>query len=117
MALATLESDSLFPSNAQEQCWVWNNEGTEYFYDKHETVRIRIEQEHWHDQTPIAPSESESAANVERKSPYSITVNWLRDILRRLTDSMSLGLNDAVSAWSCGVVVRQRKRIICTGVA
>ena len=64
----------LLLSNVQEQCWVWNNEGTEYFYDKHEWVRIRIEQEHWHDQSPVAPSERESAAAMERKSPFSITV-------------------------------------------
>ena len=61
-------------SNVREQCWVWNNEGTEYFYDKHEWVRVRVEQEHWHDQSPMVPSESESAAATERKSPFSITV-------------------------------------------
>jgi len=61
-------------SNAQEQCWVWNNEGTEYFYDKHEWVRVRVEQEHWHDQSPVAPAERESAAAQERISPFSITV-------------------------------------------
>ena len=61
-------------SNVQEQCWVWNNEGTEYFYDKHEWVRIRVEQEHWHDQSPVAPAERESVAAQERISPFSITV-------------------------------------------
>ena len=67
-------------SNVQEQCWVWNNDGTEYFYDKHEWVRVRIEQEHWHEQSPAAPSEREAAAATERKSPYSITV-YILDLL------------------------------------
>lgn len=71
MKLNLLISES---SNAQEQCWVWNNEGTEYFYDKHEWVRVRVEQEHWHDQSPVAPAERESAAAQERISPFSITV-------------------------------------------
>jgi DNA-directed RNA polymerase III subunit RPC8 len=61
-------------SNVQEQCWVWPSAGQEYFYDKHEWVRIRVEQEHWHDLSPVAPSERETAAALERKSPYSITV-------------------------------------------
>ncbi|MCJ1315453.1 DNA-directed RNA polymerase III subunit rpc25 [Xylographa vitiligo] len=74
----------MFPGsffNVQEQCWVWNNEGTEYFYDKHEWVRIRIEQEHWHDQSPVAPSERESAAAMERKSPFSITASMMQAAL------------------------------------
>lgn len=62
-------------SNIHEQCWIWPNEGQEYFYDKHEWVRFRVEQEHWHDLSPLAPSERESASLLERKSPYSITVS------------------------------------------
>lgn len=73
-----------FSSNVQEQCWVWNNDGTEYFYDKLEWVRVRVEQEHWHDQSPVAPSERESAATMERKAPFSITVFYLRSKLPTL---------------------------------
>lgn len=62
----------------QEQCWVWSNEGQEYFYDKTDWVRFRVEQEHWTDLSPVAPSLRETAAYSERKSPYSITVrSWL----------------------------------------
>ena len=61
-------------SNVQEQVWTWVNEGDEYFYDKLEWVRIRVEDEHWHDLTPVAPSERASESAAERKSPYSITV-------------------------------------------
>lgn len=46
----------------------------EYFYDKHEWVRIRVEQEQWNDLSPVAPPERELVSTLERKSPYSITV-------------------------------------------
>ncbi|KAL9012839.1 MAG: hypothetical protein Q9173_002431, partial [Seirophora scorigena] len=68
----------LFPGssfNMQEQCWVWSNEGQEYFYDKSEWVRFRVEQEHWTDLSPIAPSEEETTGVLERKSPYTITLD------------------------------------------
>ncbi|MCJ1297601.1 DNA-directed RNA polymerase III subunit rpc25 [Hypocenomyce scalaris] len=71
----------MFPGsffNVQEQCWVWNNEGQEYFYDKYEWVRFRVEQEYWHDQSPVAPSERDSTSALERKSPYSITASMMQ---------------------------------------
>ncbi|KAI4237190.1 MAG: hypothetical protein L6R40_005968 [Gallowayella cf. fulva] len=61
--------------NSQEQCWVWSNEGQEYFYDKNEWVRFRVEQEHWTDLSPPTPPERDNVAHSERKSPYSITVS------------------------------------------
>ena len=64
-------------SNAQEQVWVWNNDGNEYFFDKGETVRFRVEAENWHDQSPDAPSELETTSEIERKAPYSIIVRLL----------------------------------------
>ncbi|KAA6409694.1 MAG: DNA-directed RNA polymerase III subunit RPC8 [Lasallia pustulata] len=71
----------MFPGsffNVQEQCWVWNNEGQEYFYDKYEWVRFRVEQEHWHDQSPVAPSERENISASDRKSPYSIIASMMQ---------------------------------------
>lgn len=62
-------------SNVQEQCWVWPNEGQEYFYDKHEWVRFRVEQEQWHDASPLSPSERQKIPLGEWKSPYSLTVS------------------------------------------
>ncbi|KAL8643169.1 MAG: hypothetical protein Q9228_000231 [Teloschistes exilis] len=67
------QTHSFLRSNDHEQCWIWSNEGQEYFYDKTEWVRFRVEQEHWTDLAPVAPSERDSAALAERKSPYSIT--------------------------------------------
>ncbi|KAL8730255.1 MAG: hypothetical protein Q9181_004722, partial [Wetmoreana brouardii] len=72
-------STLLFPDstfNDQEQCWVWSNEGQEYFYDKTDWVRFRVEQEHWTDLSPIAPSERESAATTERKSFNDASRPW-----------------------------------------
>ncbi|KAK4696414.1 DNA-directed RNA polymerase III subunit RPC8, partial [Lecanoromycetidae sp. Uapishka_2] len=63
----------LFSSNVQEQVWTWSNEGDEYYYDKLEWVRIRVEDEHWNDLSPVAPSERGTETAAERKSPYSIT--------------------------------------------
>ncbi|CAD6593203.1 MAG: DNA-directed RNA polymerase III subunit rpc25 [Alectoria sarmentosa] len=64
-------------SNVQEQVWTWVNDGDEYFYDKNEWVRVRVEDEQWNDISPSAPSERDSESAAERKSPYSITVSAL----------------------------------------
>ena len=50
------------------------NDGDEYFYDKLEWVRVRVEEEHWNDLSPVAPSERGTESAAERKSPFSITV-------------------------------------------
>ena len=52
------------------------NDGDEYFYDKLEWVRFRVEEEQWNDLSPVAPSERGSEAVTERKSPFSITVGF-----------------------------------------
>ncbi len=52
------------------------NDGDEYFYDKLEWVRFRVEEEQWNDLSPVAPSERGSEIAAERKSPYSITVSF-----------------------------------------
>ena len=62
-------------SNVQERVWVWYSEGDEYFYDKSEWVRIRVEEEHWNDLSPVTPPESGTTSNGERKSPYSLVVS------------------------------------------
>lgn len=44
------------------------------FFDNHETVRFRIEEEVWTDQTPVGPREKEGDGEggevKEKKSPY-----------------------------------------------
>lgn len=95
-------ADSRF-SNVQEQVWTWVNDGDEYFYDKLDWVRIRVEEEHWHDLTPVAPSERNNASIAERKSPYSIVVSHPVACLgSRLT---STGFNDTSRARTSTMVV------------
>ena len=50
------------------------NDGDEYFYDKLEWVRVRVEAETWSDLSPVSPAERTAETIMERKSPYTITV-------------------------------------------
>ena len=85
---------------------MWPNAGQEYFYDKHEWVRVRVEQEHWQDLSPVAPAERESASALERKSPYSITVCFPSE--RTILCLYEKGLNDAIRTRAHSVVVTYR---------
>lgn len=59
---------------------VWQNGDEEMYFDKHETVRFRIEGERWHDQTPTAPPDPEHLAEpVKKTSPYSIIGSMMED--------------------------------------
>ena len=69
-----------------------------------------MEQEHWHDQSPVAPSERESASALERKSPYSITVGYEKVYARGML--RLLGVDDAVSVRPYGVVVKLSSAIV-----
>ena len=53
------------------------NDGDEYFYDKNEWVRVRVEDEQWIDISPSPPPERGNELRAERKSPYSMTVSVL----------------------------------------
>lgn len=67
--ISTISSNKF--SDRNEQCFKWRTEDLqELFYDNHETVRFRIEEEHWHDQTPIGPRQKEEEV---KRSPYTIT--------------------------------------------
>lgn len=35
-----------------------------------------MEEETWHDLSPVAPADRDAVANGERKSPYQITVSY-----------------------------------------
>lgn len=90
-------------SNAQEQVWTWVNDGDEYFYDKNEWVRVRVEDEQWNDISPSPPSERGNESTRERKSPYIVTVSapllWKRHMLN------DAGFDVASRTWSSRVVV------------
>ena len=52
---------------------MWKNDDNELFFDVGEVVRFRVESEQWHDQSPDAPPKAtDTAAEIERKVPYSI---------------------------------------------
>ena len=93
----------LVSSNVQEQVWTWVNDDDEYFYDKNEWVRVRVEEEQWNDISPSSPSERGNESIVERKSPYSITVGVLPHLKRNVLNVV--GFHVAVRTWASGVVV------------
>jgi DNA-directed RNA polymerase III subunit RPC8 len=52
-----------------------DSDGQDLFYDNQETVRFRIEEEIWTDQSPMGPKEKEDlvgTAGAEKSSPYVI---------------------------------------------
>jgi len=60
-----------------EQVFVWNlADGQRLYYDNQETVRFRIEEEIWTDQSPMGPKEREDAAGTVMRasagSPYVV---------------------------------------------
>lgn len=56
-----------------EQLFVWETEdGQLLYYDNQETVRFRIEEEIWTDQSPMGPKEREDAAGTVKSSPYVV---------------------------------------------
>ena len=58
------------PSEHTMQQFVWDTDGGLLYFDNHEAVRFRIDEENWFDQTPVGPSESEEDV---KQSPYTIT--------------------------------------------
>ena len=61
--------------DAKEQVWVWKNEGDDLYFDVGEVVRIRVEEEEWHDQSPTRPPLSEeSNSDIDAKISYLIWV-------------------------------------------
>ncbi|KAH8593688.1 RNA polymerase III subunit Rpc25 [Bisporella sp. PMI_857] len=56
--------------SADEDCWKWFVDDEPLYFDNQETVRFRVEQEQWHDQTPKGPADQEN--NDQPQSPYKI---------------------------------------------
>ena len=98
-----LSESDLTHSNVQEQVWTWVNDGDEYFYDKNEWVRVRVEDEQWIDISPSLPSERGNGSTAERKSPYGITVST--PPLEERNELNRTGFDVAVWPWASRVVV------------
>ncbi|EGX49249.1 hypothetical protein AOL_s00078g282 [Orbilia oligospora ATCC 24927] len=71
-----LPKDYLFEGSVfdhNEQVWVWRTEdGDELFFDKNESVRFRVEEEEFIDNTPVDPALRDSLADADMKPPYKI---------------------------------------------
>ncbi|KAL2070626.1 hypothetical protein VTL71DRAFT_13652 [Oculimacula yallundae] len=64
-----------------DQIYEWRTEDNTLFFDTHEPVRLRIEDEVWKDQNPVGPREKEEPSNnltipsgsgKKKNSPYSL---------------------------------------------
>ena len=62
--------------------WIWDSEGTQYYFDKNEPVYFRVESEEWNDQSPSGPNVSDLGAGtvavMDRTVPYCIQVSFSR---------------------------------------
>ncbi|KAL7275558.1 DNA-directed RNA polymerase III complex subunit Rpc25 [Rhizina undulata] len=70
-----IHRDSLFEGttfNIQESVWVWNNEGQDFYMDKNELIRFRIENEKFVDQLPVPPHEKDKQTDAEKKPAYAL---------------------------------------------
>ncbi|KAA8896297.1 RNA polymerase III subunit Rpc25-domain-containing protein [Sphaerosporella brunnea] len=61
--------------DVKENVWVWNNDGNQFYMDKNEVIRFRVEEEAFEDQLPVPPHLLEGSREVERKPPYRIIVS------------------------------------------
>ena len=62
-------------SNDNEQVFTWVTEDATLYFDSHETVRIRVEEETWHDQAPTKATGGENGEDDSEKgkhAPYGI---------------------------------------------
>jgi len=66
---------------SSEQIYEWRTEDNTLFFDTHETVRLRIQDEVWKDQSPVGPREKDEPSNSlsipvgsgkTKNSPYSL---------------------------------------------
>lgn len=70
-----LFEDSNF--DVKENVWIWNNDGNDFYMDKNEVIRFRVEEEAFEDQLPVPPHLREEMAEVEIKPPYRLIVIYL----------------------------------------
>lgn len=85
--------------------WSWTNEGQQYFYDRWDLVRIRVESEAWAAPPTTASDQSDENAVVS-KSPYSITVD--RTPLLSHMILILVGFNDGLISGASPLVVVHR---------
>jgi hypothetical protein len=62
--------------DVKENVWIWNNDGNEFYMDKNEVIRFRVEEEAFEDQLPVPPHLQDDRLEEERKPPYRIVVSF-----------------------------------------
>jgi hypothetical protein len=68
-------------SDGKEQVWIWHNDGQEFYMDKNEVIRFRVESEQFVDQLPIPPHLKNEEVSLQKKPPYALVVRF-RSITR-----------------------------------
>ncbi|KAI5782422.1 RNA polymerase III subunit Rpc25-domain-containing protein [Pyronema domesticum] len=58
--------------DVKENVWVWNNDGNEFYLDKNEVIRFRVEEEKFEDQLPVPPHLKDALKEQERTPAYRI---------------------------------------------
>ncbi|KIM97708.1 hypothetical protein OIDMADRAFT_105227 [Oidiodendron maius Zn] len=70
-----LPEGSFFSRDEQNYQWPVSP-ADKLFYDNHDTVRFRIEEEHWFDQSPLGPSAANDLnAPASAHSPYTLVAS------------------------------------------
>ncbi|KAF8248720.1 hypothetical protein K440DRAFT_649790 [Wilcoxina mikolae CBS 423.85] len=58
----------------KENVWIWVNDGNQFYMDKNELIRFRIEDEVFEEQLPVTPHIENDHMEIERKPPYRVIV-------------------------------------------
>lgn len=64
----------IFGSDGKEQVWIWHNDDQDFYMDKNEVIRFRVEGEVFVDQLPVPPHLKGEESSLHNKPPYAITV-------------------------------------------
>lgn len=91
-----------------EGVFIWNNEGSELFFDRGEPVLFRVEQEEWIDQKPTVVRKNEDGDVIDvRDTSWRVIVSfllcrfgkWSADDLPGIYESGGLGSFFVVGHW------------------
>ncbi|PUU82197.1 RNA polymerase III subunit Rpc25-domain-containing protein [Tuber borchii] len=61
--------------DGKEQVWIWRDDGQDFYMDKNELIRFRVEGEVFVDQLPVPPHLKGEESSLHNKPPYAITAS------------------------------------------
>ncbi|CAZ85061.1 unnamed protein product [Tuber melanosporum] len=67
--------------DGKEQVWIWRNDDQDFYMDKNEVIRFRVEGEVFVDQLPVPPHLKGEESSLHNKPPYAITVGFSSALL------------------------------------